>query len=215
MTNFVDLMHTEVARALQFIDAAGFNADADAQIAPCAIFAYNDGRPARRMEVTWRDYTEKKAKMHMVGIIAAAIQCDAIIFLSDVRFLDTKVFCERFSIPEPKGPEDLDSFETARQRVMEGFGGYMGNLPRDCYKEAITAAAIGKSVSSMSAIEYKWEGRKMVKSEMAGPETAAMYTNYLVPEFWTAPYVEMGRRASIEMKAAIEMILERGDKRAV
>jgi hypothetical protein len=101
----------------------------------------------------WTSGPEKRRAMSVLSATCCLVGALAAIIVSDSRFLDIPAFCKYFQIAEPQAGS-FDAFERDRQRIMQGYDFYMGNLPRETFKEALVVAIRGPRVCRISTVEY-------------------------------------------------------------
>lgn len=129
----------------------------------------------------WRDEAEKHFVMALVAKGCMVLNAQAVIVTSDSRFLDNEVFCKRFNVPRPE--VDFEGFDRERRRVMAGFKNYYGNLPSDCYRDALIVAAKGPSICRLMSTAYRWSegGFVFAKTE---EQTKGILQMNLIPTWW-------------------------------
>jgi hypothetical protein len=94
-------------------------------------------------QITWRNESEKWARMKAVSHVAKEMLCQAVVFITDTRFTDSAKASKILGLPSLK-EIGLDKWgELYRREITKRYGGYLGNAPADFYSEAIVIVMKG------------------------------------------------------------------------
>jgi hypothetical protein len=92
----------------------------------------------------WRNEQEKYAMMRAATEAARRLFAQAIVVVSDTRWIMSDVFCEHFKVEPPNGTrEGFDAYQKHYLAILHKHGGEMKNLPRQLWQEAVTVAIKG------------------------------------------------------------------------
>lgn len=135
-----------------------------------------------RTPIQWDSEALKRRVMRALSQACKELDAAAVVVASDVRCLNLEAFCAFFSIAVPKGREDMDAFERERQRVMEPYDFYMGNLPRELWEEYLMVFAHGPRVKRALRCAYRVEGGSFVFEPVA--EDGGVMSIPMIPAWW-------------------------------
>lgn len=139
------------------------------------------GRQLFRTPLVWKSEEQKRLAMKLVSHVCGQLSALAVVVATDARMLNVPGFCRRFNIAEPI-PPDYEAFNRERRRIMENFGNYMGNLPADCYEDALIVWIKGPAVCIVSQVKYQANGETIVfEPENRGSEKSQVL---MLPEWW-------------------------------
>lgn len=137
--------------------------------------------------VQWSREPEKYAKMRAVSKVAQTMMCQAVVLITDVRWVAHTKAEKMLGLPslEEIGLEKWG--ELYKREVMKRYDGYLGNAPPELYEEAIIVVMKGPRLNQipMRTAQYEkgpndsihWVPRK--KSETQG---ASHFD--LLPDWW-------------------------------
>lgn len=136
--------------------------------------------------ITWRDEREKYAKMRAVSRVAQEMFCQAIVLITDVRWVSNEK-AEKF-LGLPKLEEvGLDKWgDLYKREITKRYKGYVGNAPAELYSEAIMVIMKGPRLKGVPTRTAQYEKgpndsiRWLPKADVVG-ET--MRFN-LLPDWW-------------------------------
>jgi len=96
--------------------------------------------------ITWRDEAEKYEKMRYAAEAAKITFSQAIMLVSDTRWLRSDDFNEHFKIEGPTKPlneKHMMEYQDRYYAVLRQHGGQIKNLPRHLWSEAVIVAIKG------------------------------------------------------------------------
>jgi hypothetical protein len=136
--------------------------------------------------LVWRDEQEKRSAMRALSFTCKITGAQAAVIVSDTRWLDVPGFCKCFNIPEPdfKVAGQYEEFEARRREIMPGFDWYMGNLPSECWKEALMVAVHGPKVKRLEIIEYRHDGDRLIFQDKMGDKDLGKVEIPMLPKWW-------------------------------
>lgn len=99
--------------------------------------------------ITWRTEPEKYAKMRAVSKTAMDMFCQAVILITDVRWVENAKAEKMLGLP-PLAEVGLEKWgEMYKREVTTRYGGYLGNAPAELYTEAIIAIMKGPKLNQI------------------------------------------------------------------
>lgn len=136
--------------------------------------------------ITWRTEPEKYAKMRAVSKVAQEMFCQAVILVSDVRWVDSDKAAKFLGIPTHQ-EVGLEKWQDLYKReITKRYKGYLGNAPAELYSEAIMVIMKGPRLKGVPTRTAQYEKgpndsiRWLPKADVVG-ET--MRFN-LLPDWW-------------------------------
>ena len=136
--------------------------------------------------ITWKSEPEKYMKMRAVSETAMEMFCQAVILISDVRWVETEKAEKLLGLP-PLAEVGLEKWgEMYKREITTRYKGYLGNAPAELYTEAIIAVMKGPRLNQipMRAAPYQKGDRDSIhwlpsKNTTYGP----LHFN-LLPDWW-------------------------------
>jgi hypothetical protein len=97
------------------------------------------------MAVGWKNEEEKYRMMATAAEYARRSFCQAIVLISDTRWVTSDAFCKHFNIEPPASGQafDVDAFQKRYLDILRQHDGQMKNLPRHVWHEAVMVAIKG------------------------------------------------------------------------
>lgn len=105
--------------------------------------------------ITWRNEDEKYAKMAAAADTARRMCAQAIVLVSDTRWLKSDKFNEHFKIEGPTVPitdRSIREYQSRYLDILREHGGQMKNLPRHLWSEAVMVAMKGPRCGTHSIL---------------------------------------------------------------
>lgn len=102
----------------------------------------------------WKDEADKYAMMARAAEAARLTFTQAIVLVSDTRWLQSDVFCEHFKITPPmsSSDDDVKVFQKRYYAILREHGGQIKNLPRQLWNEAVMVAIKGPRCGTHSVM---------------------------------------------------------------
>jgi hypothetical protein len=108
----------------------------------CVLFIGPNFEPAAQ-PVTWRNEDEKYHMMRGVSEVAKEMLCRAIILVTDTRWTNSDEVQQVLGI-KPIKEIGLEEWRKQYSHIVTTkYGGYLKNMPRQCWHEAILVVAKG------------------------------------------------------------------------
>jgi hypothetical protein len=136
----------------------------------------------------WRNEQEKYAMMSAVAETARKAFAQAIVLVSDTRWVMSDVFCKHFKIEPPASltPENLKAYQKQYLAILREHDGQMKNLPRHLWREAVMVAIKGPRCGTHTLMAPYDQGPNdsvhYLPVEM--PQGDRRQQMNLIPEWW-------------------------------
>jgi hypothetical protein len=110
--------------------------------------------------IGWRNEADKYAKLEIVADAARRTLSQAIVLISDTRWLQSNAFCEHFKIDPPRStePADVEEFQKRYLAILSQHDGQIKNLPRHLWSEAVMVAIKGPMCGTHSLLAPYTQG---------------------------------------------------------
>ncbi len=139
----------------------------------------------------WSNEADKYALMERAAEGARRTFAQAIVLVSDTRWIESDVFCEHFKInpTTDDGHFDLTKYQEQYLAILRQHGGKMKNLPRQLWREAISVAMKGPRCGTHCVMAPYIQGpgdkvQYIPKPSKLGEDDANKYEMRLIPEWW-------------------------------
>jgi hypothetical protein len=131
----------------------------------------------------WRNEQQKYAMMEAIADTARKLVAQAVVFVSDARWLLSAQFCDHFKIEQPG---NVEAYKQQYLAILREHGGQMKNLPRHLWREAVTVGIKGPRCGSHVLMAPYDQGPNdtvhYLPAEM--PKGEPRYEMNLIPEWW-------------------------------
>lgn len=136
--------------------------------------------------ITWCDESEKYTKMRAVSQVAQEMFCQAVILITDVRWVESVKASKLLGLPqlEEVGLEKWQKLY--RREITKRYEGYLGNAPAELYSEAVMAVMKGpklKGIPTRFAVYEKGENDSIRWLPKKKVSESTMSFN-LLPDWW-------------------------------
>jgi hypothetical protein len=137
-------------------------------------------------EARWRNESEKYALMRAVSEVAKKMLCQAVVLITDVRWVSNEKAEKMLGLP-PLKEIGLEKWgELYKREVTKRYKGYLGNAPPELYNEAIMVIMKGPRLKGVPTRTAQYEKgpndsiRWLPKIDVEGETT---HFN-LLPDWW-------------------------------
>lgn len=176
------LLEVTLAQAKQ--ERAAWRYSEDEKMGNTCIAIGPEGQ-ASAVPLRWRNNDEKHFKMKALAKAARACRTQAIVLVSDTRWLKADIFALHFGLPQP-AECGLENFQQRYLAIMATmFDGQIKNLPHELWNEAVIAAIKGPAIKP----------QVRMASYCQGPNDEVVYTTgmddkgdeaflNIIPDWW-------------------------------
>jgi hypothetical protein len=138
------------------------------------------------LPLNWRDADEKRHKMYAVAKAAKETDAQAIILITDTRWVKGDIIGLHFGLPSIE-EVGVHEFQKRYWAILSSkYDGQIKNLPRELWNEAVLVAIKGPQI----------EPEMRMACYIQGPDDEVMYVNgdsppdagvaqlYIIPDWW-------------------------------
>jgi hypothetical protein len=137
--------------------------------------------------VGWKNEADKYAMMRAAADVARETFAQAIVLVSDTRWVMSDVFCAHFKIEGPDGSrEGFKAYQKRYLDILREHGGQMKNLPRQLWNEAVMVAIKGPRCGTDTLMAPYTQGPGDKVLYLPPKERGEDYRHHLklIPEWW-------------------------------
>jgi hypothetical protein len=152
---------------------------------PNVVIMFGPNLEPATLPITWKGEGEKYAKMEAVSKVAGKTFAQAVALISDTRWVDEDRAVKILGIP-PSAESGVEAFQDNYKRVVsERYRGYLGNAPRELYKEAVMIAMKGPRIGGIRTLSAPYEeGPKDTIRWTEPPKEIQTVHFNLLPDWW-------------------------------
>lgn len=135
----------------------------------------------------YRNETEKRSMMRVVGVRAKAADAEAVAVASDVRFANSDDLAKYFKMADPR-EVGTEKFIEEYHRILSRYGGEIKNLPREVWNEAVCCFIKGPTIGIHCKMTYYVEGPddtvQYTKESSSGDTEDNKAKCGMIPDWW-------------------------------
>jgi hypothetical protein len=133
--------------------------------------------------VGWNNERDKYAMLERAAEVARLTFAQAIVLVSDTRWITSDVFCAHFKI-DPATVADVKAYQKVYLDILRQHDGQLKNLPRHLWNEAISVVLKGPMCGSHTRMAPYQKGPGDKVQYLPSDDREKKTEIHLIPEWW-------------------------------